>query len=87
VESLIGILAQVDEQRPAWGLMPGRGQVAPHLRKNDLPRTDPNGVQIAIGAKVEELFTLARALSGQQVHLVVAIKMRLEGLAVGFDAG
>ena len=84
--AFVGVSAQIADDRPARGLLPSSGQIARHFREIDLPVAHANGAQITVGTEVKDLFPLAWAFARQQIHLVEAIEMGLEGLAVCLDA-
>jgi len=54
-----------------------------HNGEMNFPVLIADGVQVVICIKIENFLPFARTFSGEQVCLVITIKMDLEGLAVG----
>ena len=59
----------------------------PLLQEHDLPALIAQAGKIAVIRPIEILLALAGAGAGQQVALIVAVEMDLEGLARGLIAG
>ena len=78
--------AEVEEDRRAQRLE----RLAPHVdtgrvlhHEVHLEAIVADGQQVAVVAEVEELPPLARALAGEEIALVVAVEMDLEGRVAG----
>ena len=81
--------AQVEQHRQAQlhhRLRPDIEALRLLLQEHRLPLVVAQAGQVAVVGPVEELAALVRALAGEQVALVVAVEVNLEGLAGGLVA-
>src|SRR5262245_17395438 len=78
-EPLERILPDVDDHGPGRRLAIGLGDIPFHQAEVDLPVHVADGGQVAASVEVEDFLALAGPLAGQQIGLVVAVEMDLEG--------